>query len=89
MLSRQFHFCSSLHYKIDQVASPSNKLKGLTEHIAKEYKTLQQVSNRQLVERYNGARKATYDNMITSNKTKLVEEITRIDEALHQCSRIY
>lgn len=75
--------------KIDQVASPSSKLKGLMEHIAKEYKTLQQVSNRQLVERYNIARKVTYDNMIMSDRDKLSEEMTRIDEALHQCSHIY
>lgn len=50
---------------------------------------MQQASNRQIVDRYNVAKKNTYVNMVNTSKIKLIEILNKIDEALKECNHIY
>lgn len=56
--------------KIKIEASPSRKLKIITEHISKDFQSLQQISNRQALERFTQAKRVVFDQVIESEKKK-------------------
>ncbi|XP_059072498.1 uncharacterized protein LOC131873613 [Cryptomeria japonica] len=75
--------------KFDKGASPSGKLKTITERISKDFQSLHQISNRQALERFTQAKRATFDQMIESEKKEIIDKLKLIDNALRQCTNIY
>lgn len=61
-----------LECKFDKGSSPSDKLKIIIEHISKDFQSLQQISNRQALERFTQAKRATFDQMISQKRRRLM-----------------
>lgn len=78
-----------LECKIDNEASPSDKLKTITEHISKYFQSLQHISNRKGLERFTQTKRVGFDQVIEFEKKKIDEKTKLIENYLKQRTNIY
>lgn len=75
--------------KIDNEASPSEKLKIITKYISKDFQSLHQISKWQALERFTQAKRVAFDQVIESEKKKIDEKLKLIDNSLKWFINIY